>query len=129
MPRSSRIVRASWVAGAALAVAAGSVGIAQTPAQIAVREGLARNVYIYAVGEKGTPATDLTPQEVRVKEDGTPRNVLDVQPASAPMHVVLLVDDSGPGIQEVREGVASFVRIVLGSAEVAIVTTAKQNTV
>ena len=132
MPRSCRIERASLLAGlagAALAISAGAGPSAQTPAQIAVREGLARNVYIAATDEKGAPAADLTPQELTVKEDGASRNVLDVGPATEPMQIVLLIDDSGPGIRDIREGVASFVRIVQDSAEVAIVTTAKQNTV
>ena len=132
MPRSCRIERASWLAGlagAALAISAGAGLSAQTPAQIAVREGVARNVYIAATDEKGAPAADLTPQELTVKEDGASRNVLDVGPATEPMQIVLLIDDSGPGIRDIREGVLSFVRIVQDSAEVAIVTTAKQNTV
>ena len=132
MPRSCRIERASLLAGlagAALAISAGAAPSAQTPAQIAVREGLARNVYIAATDEKGAPAADLTPQELTVKEDGASRNVLDVRPATEPMQIVLLIDDSGPGIRDIREGVASFVRIVQDSAEVAIVSTAKQNTV
>ena len=121
-------IRRSWLA-AGFVMGAGTSAVAQTPAQIAVREGLARNVYIAATDEKGAPAADLTPQEITVKEDGVSRNVLDVRPATEPMQIVLLIDDSGPGIQEVREGVASFVRIAHGSAEIAIVTTAKQNTV
>jgi VWFA-related protein len=128
MPRSCWIDRASSLAGAALLIGAGSLASAQTPALTAVREGVARNVYISATDEKGAPATDLTPPEITVKEDGASRHVLDVEPASATMQVVLLIDDSGPGIQEVREGVASFIRIVQSSAEIAIVTTAKQNT-
>ena len=132
MPRSCRIERASLLAGlagAALAISAGAGPSAQTPAEIAVREGLARNVYIAATDEKGAPAADVTPQEVTVKEDGASRTVLDVHPATEPMQVVLLIDDSGPGINEIREGVASFVRIVQDTAVVAIITTAKQNTV
>ena len=129
--RPCRIDRASLLTGlaAALAIGAGAGPSAQTPAQIAVREGLARKVYIAAIDEKGAAAVDLTAQEVTVKEDGASRNVLDVRPATDPMQVVLLIDDSGPGINEIREGVASFVRIVQDTAVVAIITTAKQNTV
>ena len=67
--------------------------------------------------------------EITVKEDGASRTVLDVHPATEPMQIVLRIDDSGPGINEIREGVASFVRIVQDTAVVAIITTAKQNTV
>jgi hypothetical protein len=43
------------------------------------------------------------------------------------MQLVLLVDDSGPGIQYVRSAVGEIVRIVEGVAEIAIVSTAAQN--
>jgi hypothetical protein len=43
------------------------------------------------------------------------------------MQIVLLVDDSGPGIQYVRAAVAEFIQVVEGAAEVAIVSTAAQN--
>ena len=129
MPASCWIVRASWLAGAALVIAAVSSASAQTPAQTAVREGVARRVYITAVDDRGAAAGDLTPDEVTVKEGGTSRAVVEVRPATEPMQVVMLLDDSGPGIRELREGVAGFVRIVQRSAEIAIVSTAKQNTV
>jgi hypothetical protein len=92
-------------------------------------KGSARTVYITATDDKGASLPDLSPEEVTVKEDGTVRTVLDVGPVAEPMQVVLLIDDSGPGIRDIREGVASFIRIVQRSAEIAIVTTAKQNTV
>lgn len=94
----------------------------------AVLEGLARTVYITAVDGKGAPATDLTPAEVIVREDGKVRDVLTIGPATDPMQVVILADDSGPGIQHIREGVASFVRILQNRAEMAIVSTGGRNT-
>ena len=117
------------VAAATILLAAAHLAAAQDPAAIAVREGIARNLYVTVVDDKGVPPADLAPQDVEVKEDGARRNVLAVKPASDTMQIVLLVDDSGPGIREVREGVAAFIRIVQRSAEIAIVSTAKQNTV
>ena len=101
----------------------------QDAAAIAVREGVARNIYITVADDKGVPPSDSTPQEVEIKEDGAVRSVLAVKPATEPMQIVLLVDDSGPGIRDVREGVAGFIRIVQRTAEIAIISTAKQNTV
>jgi hypothetical protein len=103
MPRSCWIDHASWVAGAALVIGAGSAGVAQTPAQTAVREGIARNIYITATDDKGAAPRDLTPEEVTVKEDGTARTVLDVRPATEPMQVVLLIDDSGRPTDSIHE--------------------------
>ena len=92
-------------------------------------DAVARNVYITATDSKGVTAADLTPQEITVKEDGNQREVLHVGPAAEIMQIALLVDDSGPGIQYIREGVATFVRILQNRAEIAIVTTAGQNSV
>jgi VWFA-related protein len=101
----------------------------QDQAQTAVREGVARRIYISATDDKGAPATDLTPQEITVREDGKQRDVLQVGPATETMQIALLVDDSGAGIQYIREGAASFVRILQNRAEIAIVSTAGQNSV
>lgn len=121
-------VAADRVAGVVAAVLIVSAAAAQD-AQIAVREGLARVAYVTAVDSKGVAVADLRPEEITVKENGTARNVLDVRPATEPMQIVMLVDDSGPGLQELRQGVAGFVQIARHSGEVAIITTAKQNTV
>jgi VWFA-related protein len=119
-----RSLAAVWIVLGAAHLAA-----AQDPAAIAVREGVARNIFVTVVDDKGVAPSDLTPQDVEIKEDGAVRNVLAVKPATETMQIVLLVDDSGPGIRDVREGVAGFIRIVQRSAEIAIVSTAKQNTV
>jgi VWFA-related protein len=110
----------------ALAAVAGSP---QDRAEIAIREGVARKVYITATDAKGAPVTDLSVQEVTVKEDGRTREILKVGPASEPMQIVLLVDDSGPGIQHIRVAVGEFIAIVRPQAEIAIISTAGQNTV
>src|SRR5687768_16563921 len=118
-------------------VAAMAVGIAlvdagasaQDAARTAIVEGLARKVYITVTDDKGATPQDLTPQELTVKEEGTERAVLQEAPATETMQVVMLVDDSGAGIQHVREGVAGFIRTVQRMAEVAIISTAGQNLV
>jgi VWFA-related protein len=117
-----------WITAPILAGAVCTLS-GQNQAQIAVREGVARNIYVTATDDKGGAAQDLTPAEVTVREDGRSREVLKVGPADAMMQLTLLVDDSGPGIQYVREAVADFLRVLQRRAEVAIVSTAGQNTV
>jgi VWFA-related protein len=102
---------------------------AQDRAQIAVREGVARNVYITATDDDGKPAKDLTAADVVVRVDGKAREVLAVAPATTAMQIVLLVDDAGPGIQFIRTAVAEFIHILQNAAEIALVSTAAQNTV
>jgi VWFA-related protein len=92
------------------------------------REGLARDVYATAVDGKGTPVRDLAPSEVSVKVDGASREVFAIAPATAPMHLALLIDDTGPGLQDIREGAAAFVRSLRDKAEIALVSTGGRNT-
>jgi VWFA-related protein len=115
----------------ALAALLGSTAIpaARNAAQTAVREGVARNVYVTLTDDSGAPVTDLRPEEVSVRADGKPREILKVGPPSETLHVVLLVDDSGPGIQHIREGVAEFIGVLQGRAEMALISTAGQNMV
>lgn len=127
MPRSNWIHSAVILSSAVLC--AGAAAVPQDAAKTAIREGIARTVYITATADKGAPAHDLTAADVTVKEDGTARTVLEVRPAAEPMQVVMLVDDSGAGIQHVRKGVADFIRIVQRMAEIAVISTAGQNTV
>jgi hypothetical protein len=112
MPGSCWIVRASWLSGAALVITAVSSASAQTPAQTAVREGIARNVYITAVDDKGVAAHDLTPDEVTVKKGGSSRAVLEVRPATETMQVVMLLTiqgrASGSSARVLRASSASF---------------------
>jgi hypothetical protein len=56
-----------------------------------------RSVYFSATDSKGAPVTDLTAGDVTVKEGGKDRQVVSVKPATAPMQVAVLVDDSGGG--------------------------------
>lgn len=127
--------RCAWIGKTAVAVVLGSVvghgGAAATAqdARTALLEGLARKVFITVTGDNGVVPQDLQPRDVTIKEDGAERAVLEVAAAAEPMQVVMLVDDSGVGIQHIREGVAGFVRIVHRTAEVAIISTAAQNKV
>ena len=123
----------SWIVASVALAALGGAGTAAGPqqdrAEAALREGLARNVYVSVADNNGAPVQDLTPEEVAVKVDGKSRQVLRVAPASQPMQIALLVDDSGPGIQYIRTGVGQFIRLLQNQAEIAIISTAGRNTV
>lgn len=128
--RGCRAVRAQVVraCGAGLAIVAVSTALAQEQAPVAEGAGLTRTVYVSAVTGAGAAAVDLTPSEITVREDNSVREVLATAPATDPMQIVLLVDDSGPAIQRIREGVAQFLRILQNHADFAIVSTGGRNT-
>jgi hypothetical protein len=77
-----------------------------------------RKVYISAVDSKGAPITDLTAAEITVKEGGKERPVVSLQPATAPMHVAILVDDNGTGA--FQTGVFEFLQKVLSRGQFSI---------
>ena len=75
-------------------------------------------VYVSAVDRNGVPATDLTAPDFVLKEGGDIREIVKVQRATAPLHIALIIDDSGTGI--FRFAVANFVDQLLGRAQFAI---------
>src|SRR5689334_2006726 len=65
-----------------------------------------RVIYASALDAKGMPVPSLSPADVVVREDRVTREVLDVAPATDPMTIALLVDNSqaaDPFIRDIRE--------------------------
>jgi hypothetical protein len=87
-----------------------------------------RHAYFAVVDRKGDPVTDLRSADVRIRADGEERQVLGVQRAPAPLEIALLVDDSGPGLRFIREGVGAFIQRLGGHAEMSLTSTGGKNT-
>ena len=82
-------------------------------------------VYVSVVDGKGNPATGLTAEDFRVREDGTAREVLKAATATEPLTVAFLVDDSQsttPATLMFREATESFIKELDGKAEIALIT-------
>jgi VWFA-related protein len=83
-----------------------------------------RDVYVSVVDGKGVPVTGLSAADFIVREDGVTREVLRAEPATAPMQVVVLVDDSQAAegaLQPLREGLNAFIDKLGGRAEIGLV--------
>jgi hypothetical protein len=65
---------------------------------------VARKVYISADDRDGAPVTDLKAADISVKEGGKDRTVASLEPATGPMDVAILVDDSGTGAFQLAVG-------------------------
>jgi VWFA-related protein len=87
-----------------------------------------RHVYFSAVDRNGDPVRDLAAADVTLREDNAARDIVTLEPARTPMQLALLVDDTGPGINFIREGVGRFIQKMHGRAEVALVSTGGRNT-
>ena len=85
-----------------------------------------QNIYVSVVDAKGNAVTaGLTAKNFEVKEDGVSREVARVEPASEPLDVILLIDDSQAAlgaIPHIREALIRFVDRIQGKAKIGIVT-------
>lgn len=85
-----------------------------------------RRLYVSVVDKKGAPVATITPADIVVREDGVAREVLKVEPATEPMRVALLVDNSEAAtrsIQFLREALIPFAtRLTAAGHSVALIT-------
>jgi hypothetical protein len=94
------------------ATAAGFTVMSATPAETT------RTVFISVVDGKGAAITDMTAEELTVKEGGKDVKITSLAPATQPMDIVLLVDDGGTGAYQA--GVLQFLQAMMGKAKFSI---------
>lgn len=116
-----------------LAVFASVPAILQQEPERKASDVRTRDVYVSVMDKdkKDVPLAGLTAADFTVREDGVAREVLRAGPATAPMQVILLVDDSEaltPALQPMREGLTKFVEKLKGHAEIGIVTVGERST-
>lgn len=88
-------------------------------------------IYVSVVDAKGNAVQGLTVKDFAVREDGNAREVLRAEPATEPLDVMLLVDDSQAAtaaIPFLRDGLRKFIERMQGKAKIGIVTVGERPT-
>ena len=114
---------------ACLVIASAGAASAQAPQGADAR---IRRIYVSAVDRQGAPVTGLTAADFTVKEDGVTREVLDAKPATEPLQIAVLIDDSAAASDAtsfMRDGLAAFLERMRGHAQIALVTIGERPTV
>jgi VWFA-related protein len=106
-----------WMRSVSLALLA-LAAVRVEPVVRAQVESPARTVYVTVTDKAGGAVPDLGPGDFIVKIGGKQRQVVHVEPATAPLKIALIVDDNGTGI--FRYGVGKFIEKLQGHAEFAI---------
>jgi VWFA-related protein len=92
-----------------------------------------RVLYVSVFDQKTRePITGLGTRDIVVREDGAEREVLRVVPATTPMPIAVIVDNSQAAdetIPDVRKALTAFMRAVDGLGPVAIITVGDRPTV
>jgi hypothetical protein len=91
-----------------------------TTVTVSARPGtdVVRTVYFSAVDAKGVHVTDLTAEDLTVKEGGKDRAIETVKPATMPMQLSILVDDGGTG--GFQGALSQLIQATFGRAEYTI---------
>jgi von Willebrand factor type A domain len=110
-----------------------SLGLLWTVAPSA--QAIQRSIYASVLTKEGAPVAELGPSDFVVREDNLSREVLRVEPASTPMQVALLVDNSqrsSANIRDLREATNEFVKGITGTPqknELAVISVAERATI
>jgi hypothetical protein len=120
----------------ALRVLAGGVALAALIAghpSLDAAQGSERVLYVNAF-DKATrqPVTGLGPSDIIVREDGVAREVLRVTPATSPMPIALLFDNTQaatPAISDIRRAISAFLTAAQGVGPIALISYADRPTI
>ena len=113
----------------ALAVACAIAAPAGLHGQAGDRE---RTLFVSAVDGKGEPVEDLAVRDFIVTEDGRRREVLRVSPATEPIDIVVLFDNSTASesnILSLREALTNFVTTMAEGNQIALISLASRPTI
>jgi VWFA-related protein len=118
---------------AALMFAAAVIAL---PGHVAA-QAIQRAMHVSVLNEAGAPVADLGLSDFIVREDNVAREVLKVEPATEPMQIAILIDNSWAArddVPRIRQALPSFVATLTGNVngqknEIAIIGIGERPTI
>ncbi|MGD9906719.1 MAG: hypothetical protein AB7U83_24900 [Vicinamibacterales bacterium] len=112
-------------------LAAGAIAAGLWPAWLAA-QARERVAFVTLVERaSGQPVTELSPDDIAIREDGVRREVLRISRATGPMHIAVLIDNSAAAeaaIPNIRTGLTRFLAALGDLGPVTLVTMADRPT-
>jgi hypothetical protein len=107
----------------------GLVGALACVTAVGLRAQNTLTFFASVVDDKGTPVAALTPEDLKVAENGVEGKIVKIEPIDWPIKVQLLIDN-GTGMDQalvqIRNGVKGFVEALPDGIETSLITTAPQ---
>ncbi len=103
-----------------------------------VAQARERVVYVSAVDKSGNPVAELSPDDIIIREDDVAREVLRIAPATEPMQIAVLIDNSTAAeslISDYRRALPPFIEALTANTEagrrneVALIALAERPTI
>jgi hypothetical protein len=96
-----------------------------------------RVMYVSALDQSGAPVPNLGPADLIIREDKAAREILSVTPASDPMQIAMLVDNSQAAeefVRDYRRALPAFIEAIAADEtgarhEVALITLSERPTI
>ena len=125
--------RGPWSAGVTVTVIGVVAAVTLTAiARADARQAREFQVYVSVVDASGDPVKGVDAGEFVVREDGVAREVLRVGPATDPMDIAVLVDDSQAAtraIADLRKGLQSFATTMVKGNQISLITFGERPTI
>jgi VWFA-related protein len=127
-----RLMFGSLLPASAVAAAVCAAGLwAAVPAALQA-QSRERTMYVSVMDRDKKPIKTLQPEDITIREDNAAREILRIVPATDPMQIALLVDNSQAAtanIQRMRDALTAFVnKVANGTHEISVVTIADRPT-
>jgi hypothetical protein len=99
--------------------------------QIATAQAVERTIFATIQDQDGKPVAAVETRDLRVREDGLEREILRILPATEPMQIALLVDNTAAAeadMSNIRRALEKFVAKMAGEHQISIVGIADRPT-